>query len=64
LRFDVIEDLLDYVWVSDDGRLRMLNEACQIMKGLFNNDYYDFEGEFYQLKHAPLEPNPSRRSCR
>ena len=30
LRFDVIEDLLDYVWVSDvsdDGRLRMLNEA-------------------------------------
>ena len=40
------------------SRLRMLNEACQVMRGLFNNDYYDFEGEFYQLKHAPLEPKP------
>jgi F420-dependent oxidoreductase-like protein len=40
------------------SRLRMLDEACQIFKGLFSNDYFDFDGEFYQLKHAPLEPKP------
>jgi len=40
------------------SRLRMLDEACQVFKGLFNNDHFDFEGEFYQLKKAPLEPKP------
>lgn len=39
-------------------RLRMLDEACQVIKGLFTNEYSDFEGEFYQLKRAPLEPKP------
>lgn len=40
------------------SRLKMLDEACQIFKGLFNNDYFDFDGEFYQLTNAPLEPKP------
>jgi F420-dependent oxidoreductase-like protein len=39
-------------------RLRKLDEACQVIKGLFNNDYFDFDGEFYQLKNAPMEPKP------
>ncbi|MEM7017218.1 MAG: LLM class F420-dependent oxidoreductase [Pseudomonadota bacterium] len=42
------------------SRLKMLDEACQIFKGLFNNDYFDFDGEFYQLKRAPLEPKPKQ----
>lgn len=41
-------------------RLRKLDEACQIFKGLFNNEYFDFDGEFYTLKHAPLEPKPKQ----
>ncbi len=39
-------------------RLRKLDEACQVIKGLFNNDYFDFDGEFYQLKNAAMEPKP------
>lgn len=39
-------------------RLRKLDEACQVIKGLFNNDKFDFDGEFYQLKNAPMEPKP------
>ncbi len=42
------------------SRLRRLDEACQIFKGLFGNQYFDFDGEFYQLKHAPLEPKPKQ----
>ena len=41
-------------------RLRKLDEACQIIKGLFNNDYFDFDGEFYQLKNAAMEPKPKQ----
>jgi alkanesulfonate monooxygenase SsuD/methylene tetrahydromethanopterin reductase-like flavin-dependent oxidoreductase (luciferase family) len=43
-------------------RLRKLEEACQIFKGLFNNDYFDFDGEFYQLKNAPMEPKPKQKN--
>lgn len=42
------------------SRLRMLDEACQIFKGLFENDSFDFEGEFYTLKNAPLMPKPKQ----
>ena len=43
-------------------RLRKLDEACQVIKGLFNNDYFDFDGEFYQLKNAPMEPKPKQKN--
>lgn len=43
-------------------RLRKLNEACQVIKGLFNNDHFDFDGEFYQLKNAPMEPKPKQEN--
>ena len=42
------------------SRLDMLEEACQILKGLFNNDYYDFDGKYYQLCNAPLVPKPKQ----
>ncbi|MDP6094581.1 MAG: TIGR03560 family F420-dependent LLM class oxidoreductase [Gammaproteobacteria bacterium] len=42
------------------SRLEMLDEACQIFKGLFNNDYFDFDGKHYQLTKAPLEPKPKQ----
>ena len=44
------------------SRLRMLEEACQVIKGLLTNDFFDFEGEFYQLSHAPLEPKPKQNN--
>jgi F420-dependent oxidoreductase-like protein len=47
---------IEYGVVGD--RLKKLNEACQVIKGLFNNDHFDFDGDFYQLKQAPMEPKP------
>lgn len=40
------------------GRLRRLEEACQVIKALFSNDRSDFAGKYYQLKAAPLAPKP------
>lgn len=40
------------------GRMRRLEEACQVVKGLFSNDKTTFEGKYYQLKDAPLAPKP------
>lgn len=39
-------------------RLRRLDEACQVIKGLFSNTATTFSGEYYQLDGATLEPKP------
>ena len=39
-------------------RLRKLEEACQVITGLFSKERADFDGSFYQLASAPLEPKP------
>lgn len=40
------------------GRMDRLEEACQVITGLFTNDKTTFEGKYYQLKDAPLAPRP------
>ncbi len=40
------------------GRLRRLEEAVQIIRGLFDNERTTFEGKHYKVKDAPLAPKP------
>ncbi len=39
-------------------RLQRLDEACQVIRGLFENEKTTFHGKFYQLEEAPLAPKP------
>ncbi len=39
-------------------RLRRLDEACTVIKLLFNQAVSDFDGRYYQLDGATLEPKP------
>jgi len=43
------------------GRLDRLEEACQVIRSLFEERHSDFEGRFYQLSNATLEPKPVQR---
>ncbi len=40
------------------GRLARLEEACQVIKGLFGEKSASFDGKHYQLVGASLEPKP------
>jgi len=40
------------------GRLARLDEACQVIKGLLEQPSFSFDGQFYSLSDAPLEPKP------
>jgi F420-dependent oxidoreductase-like protein len=40
------------------GRLQRLDEACAVIKSLFSEAKTNFDGRFYQLKDATLEPKP------
>ncbi len=44
-----------------NGRLARLEEACQVIKQLFNDESANFDGKFYTLKDAPLEPKPVQK---
>ena len=39
-------------------RLARLDEACQVIKALFSEEKANFDGKFYQLTNASLEPKP------
>ena len=40
------------------NRLERLEEACQVIKQLFSEGNVNFDGQFYQLNDAPLQPKP------
>jgi F420-dependent oxidoreductase-like protein len=40
------------------GRLKRLEEACEVVTRLLRDDRTTFEGKFYQLEDAPLDPKP------
>jgi F420-dependent oxidoreductase-like protein len=40
------------------GRLERLDEACQVIKALFTEKSANFQGKYYQLTDATLEPKP------
>ena len=42
-------------------RLQRLDEACAVIKALFSESKANFEGRFYQLEDATLEPKPVQR---
>jgi alkanesulfonate monooxygenase SsuD/methylene tetrahydromethanopterin reductase-like flavin-dependent oxidoreductase (luciferase family) len=39
-------------------RLERLDEACAVIKALYTQEKSDFEGRYYQLANASLEPKP------
>ncbi len=39
-------------------RLQRLDEACAVIKALYTQTSANFDGRFYQLKNASLEPKP------
>ncbi len=45
-----------YDYPDGPERLRMLDEACQVIHALWKDDYATFEGKYYQLHGAINEP--------
>jgi F420-dependent oxidoreductase-like protein len=50
---------VDFKTVS--GRLRALDEACQIIKGMFTRDKVTFEGRHYHVVDAVCSPKPLQK---
>jgi len=42
-------------------RLKQLEEACEVLTGLLQNETTTFAGQYYQLKNARCEPKPLQK---
>ena len=47
-----------YEFLSPAGRLGMLREGIEIMKGMWTEDVFDYDGKYYTLKGAISQPKP------
>ena len=47
-----------YAFPSTAERVRMLEEAMVVVKGLWTGELSDFQGRYYQLERAHQEPRP------
>ena len=50
-----------YTFPSTPVRVRMLEEAMEVIKRLWTQPQVDFQGDFYTLKQAVNEPKPVQR---
>lgn len=68
-----IELFYDYGWretefntygidfeINETQRIVKMAEGIEIIKGLFNNDFFTFKGKFYSLNNAVCNPKPVR----
>jgi F420-dependent oxidoreductase-like protein len=42
-------------------RLERLDEACEVIRSLWTGSRSDFDGRYYQLSNAPLDPKPLQK---
>lgn len=47
-----------YEWPSAPDRLRELEETLEIMKGLWTNHEFSYDGEYYSVEDAVCKPHP------
>jgi len=45
-------------WLEHDERYERSEEFIQVLKGLWAEEKFSFNGRFYQVDEAPLEPKP------
>ncbi|HET9063867.1 MAG TPA: TIGR03619 family F420-dependent LLM class oxidoreductase [Candidatus Binatia bacterium] len=51
-------DMLGLEFPPVSERLRIMDEAVEVMRGLWRNERYSFDGEYFRLADAMIRPRP------
>jgi len=49
------------IFTAHDERYQRTEEFIQVLKGLWSEDVFSFDGEFYQLKDVHFQPKPKKQ---
>ncbi len=53
-------EALGLPWLEHDARYRRSREFIKVMKGIWTEDNFSFQGEFYQINNFTLKPKPAQ----
>jgi FMNH2-dependent dimethyl sulfone monooxygenase len=48
-------------WVGHDERYERTREFLEVMRGMWTEDEFSYEGRYYKVEKAHLEPKPVRK---
>lgn len=48
-------------WLEHDERYRRSEEFIRVLKGMWTEEEFTFQGDFYQINQAPLKPKPVQK---
>lgn len=49
------------MWLDHDERYALSSEFIQVIKGMWTEEPFNFEGKYYQVKNATMMPKPYQR---
>lgn len=52
------QEMFGVPWIDHDRRYQRSEEYLQVLKGLWQEAPFSFEGDFYQIKNAAMSPRP------
>lgn len=55
------QEMFGIEWIKHEDRYRRSTEYLEVLKGLWTSTPFSFQGDFYQVKNAILEPKPIQK---
>lgn len=59
--FKAEQEAFGIEWIQHADRYRRSAEYLQVVKGLWTEDHFSFNGDFYQIKNSTLTPKPVQK---
>ena len=59
--FKLEQETFGIEWIQHEDRYRRSDEYLQVLKGLWTEDAFSFEGKFYRIKSGSLNPKPLQK---
>ncbi|WP_413377818.1 LLM class flavin-dependent oxidoreductase [Alkalihalobacillus sp. 1P02AB] len=55
------QEMFGIEWIKHEDRYKRSTEYLEVLKGLWTEESFSYEGDFYQLKEAVLTPKPIQK---
>jgi len=52
------QEMFGLEWIGHEERYKRSEEYLQVLKGLWTENHFSFDGDYYQIKDASLTPKP------
>lgn len=55
------QEMFGIEWIKHEDRYKRSTEYLEVLKGLWTKDHFSYQGDYYQIQDAVLEPKPLQK---